>query len=161
MLAAKSAALNDLEQTMRIIHGDIREISKLVSPNSFQVIVCNPPYFCGKQGSFHTHQLTCNEQDMLKAVRYALMPRGTFFTCCPADRFLLMADVMRENGLAPKRVRFVSSRADKAPYLVLIEGKLGAKPGYVMMPQLVALNAHNEYTPEMKTIYHMNNEDTP
>ena len=158
-LAARSAAINRLEQNMSIIHGDIRQIEDLIPARSFQAVVCNPPYFTGNQGSAHTHQLSCSEQDILKAAKYSLLPQGYFYTCCPADRFLIMADVMRQHGLEPKRIRFVSSLVDKAPYLVLIEGKLGAKPGYVMMPQLIMLDELNQYTDETKAIYHINNED--
>lgn len=158
-LASRSAALNGLEHGMRIVHGDIRQIKELVPAHSFDAVVCNPPYFTGDQGRAHTHQLSCDEQDILKAVKYSLLPKGYFYTCCPADRLLIMADVMRQHGLEPKRIRFVASRAEKAPYLVLIEGRLDVKPGYIIGPQLIILNESNQYTDELKSIYHIHNEE--
>ena len=158
-LAARSAELNGLEHSMRTIHGDIRHIEELVPAQSFHAVVCNPPYFSGDQGRAHTHQLNCDEQDILKAVKHSLLPKGYFYTCCPADRLLIMADVMRQHGLEPKRVRFVASRVEKAPYLVLIEGRLGAKPGYIIEPQLIILDESNQYTDELNSIYHIHNEE--
>ena len=160
-LAKKSVKLNELEEYIHIILGDIRQIDQFAPPKSFDVVVCNPPYFTENVGGINTHQHTCNEEDVIKAAVHLLLPRGYFYACCPANRLLVIADAMRKHNVAPKFIRFIASRQDKAPYLVLIQGRLGAKAGYVTLPQLILLDSSNQYTDEMNKIYHIKNEEKP
>ena len=59
---------------------------------------------------------------------------------------------MRENGIEPKTLRFVSKKGDTQPWLVLIEGKRGAKNGLKVEKNLVAYNDDGTLTREMLEI---------
>ena len=59
---------------------------------------------------------------------------------------------MRNNGIEPKRLRFVSKKGDTQPWLVLIEGKRGAKNGLKVEAPLVAYNNDGSLSEEMLSI---------
>ena len=61
---------------------------------------------------------------------------------------------MKNNGIEPKRLRFVSKNPDTAPWLFLIEGKKGSKPFMKVLPQLYVWN-ESGYSEEMEKIYSM------
>ena len=51
---------------------------------------------------------------------------------------------LRAHGTEPKRLRFVHTRAEAAPSLVLVEGKRGGASGLVIEPPLVVGSAEWE-----------------
>lgn len=159
VLAQKSAALNGLEDRFSVTRGDLREAECLLPGESFDAVICNPPYHPGSQGRPDSHQHSCDEADAARAARWLLKPKGRLYICCPAGRMLVTAGAMSAAGIEPKRIRMASSFAHKAPYLCLMEGTLGAKPGCVFEPQLVLLKAPRRYSGEYKAIYHMEEED--
>jgi tRNA1(Val) A37 N6-methylase TrmN6 len=60
---------------------------------------------------------------------------------------------MRKNSLEPKRLTFVVKNTSDAPWLVLIEGKKGAKPFLKVTPPVVMYNQDGEYTDFIKKLY--------
>ena len=158
-LAQRSAALNRLEGQMQVLQGDMREIHALLPAASFDAVICNPPYHPNGQGRPDSHQHSCDEEDVAGAAGYLLKPKGRLYVCCPPNRMFVMADVMKRRGIEPKRLRLVASLPHKAPYLCLMEGALGARPGCVLEPQLVLMMDSGTYSCEYKAIYHMEEED--
>ena len=55
-------------------------------------------------------------------------------------------------GIEPKVLREVIQRKGKAAWLVLLEGKVGAKPGMEIMPPLF-VEENGELSDEMMQIY--------
>ena len=55
-------------------------------------------------------------------------------------------------------MRLVASRADKPPYLSLIEAKKGAAPGLLIEKQLIIMDTDGSYTRETDEIYHREHE---
>ena len=72
------------------------------------------------------------------------------------DRIMIdIIEGMRKVCLEPKRIRMVhSSHVNKPPILVLVEGVLHGRP-FKRMPPLIMYDENQEYTPELKVIYHM------
>ena len=48
--------------------------------------------------------------------------------CHLPERLVDVLATMRSHSIEPKRIRFVQQRIDSPPWLVLVEGKRGAKP---------------------------------
>ena len=44
LMAERSVSLNDLNERVKIIKGDIKEASKIFGGATFDVVTCNPPY---------------------------------------------------------------------------------------------------------------------
>ena len=61
-------------------------------------------------------------------------------------------EAMRRNGLEPKRLRMVQQRPDTAPWLFLLEGRRGGRPGLRVLPTLY-LEEDGRPSREMEEIY--------
>ena len=77
---------------------------------------------------------------------------GRFCAVFPADRLADIFSAMKENGIEPKRLWTGSSKREKPPYIVLVEGKKGASVG-LDIETVVIHDENGEYTPFLKKIY--------
>ena len=72
-MAKRSVKLNQLEEKIEIVEGDIKEASTIFSHDSFDVITSNPPYMIGNHGlknpkeakAIARHEVLCNFADIL------------------------------------------------------------------------------------------------
>ena len=145
------------------LQGDLREIRTLLPAHSFRLVTCNPPYFQAGTGYLcpedsrrrarHEQEESCTIGEVCEAAAWLLQYGGRFCLCQRPERLTDVLSAMRQAGLEPKRLRWVQQRAGKAPWLFLVEGKAGAKPGLTVEPPLLAENADGSYSDEMKTIY--------
>jgi tRNA1(Val) A37 N6-methylase TrmN6 len=162
-MAARSVQLNGLEDAICVHAGDLRQIRTLLPHAKYDLVTCNPPY--GKAGGtllnpdeskrLARHEDTCQIEDVAAAARWLLRNGGRLCCVFPAHRLLELCDAMRGKKIEPKRIRLVSARADKAPNLCLVEGKLDARPGLHMESTLVIYDGQGQYTPELRRIYGM------
>ena len=160
-MAARSIQLNDLEEQICVHEGDLRCIRTLLPHAKYDLVTCNPPY--GKAGGtllnpdeskrLARHEDTCMIADVAQAAQWLLRNGGRLCCVFPAHRLLELCDAMRVKKIEPKRIRLVCSRADKAPNLCLVEGKLDARPGLHMESTLVIYDDNGQYTPELRRIY--------
>ena len=67
---------------------------------------------------------------------------------------LELCDALREKRLEPKRVRMVCAKADRAPYLLLLEAVKNARPSLLWLPPLVVYDSDGKETEEIARIYH-------
>lgn len=162
-MAVRSVQLNGLEDAISVHAGDLRQIRTLLPHAKYDLVTCNPPY--GKAGGtllnpdeskrLARHEDTCQIEDVAAAAQWLLRNGGRLCCVFPAHRLLELCDVMRGKKIEPKRIRLVSARADKAPNLCLVEGKLDARPGLHMESTLVIYDGQGQYTPELRRIYGM------
>ena len=157
-MAARSMAMNGLNEKIRVLPGDLRSIRTLLPHARYDLVTCNPPY--GKAGGtllnpdaskrLARHEESCAIED----VACALLQNGGRLCCVfPAARMIELSDAMRKYRMAPKRIRMVHSRVEKAAHLCLMEGMLDARPGLIIEPPLVIYDENNAYTPELRRIY--------
>ena len=60
---------------------------------------------------------------------------------------------MKNNGIEPKTIRFVSKTPSDAPWLFLIEGRKGGKPFMNVMKNLYIKDENGNFSEEMMSIY--------
>ena len=72
--------------------------------------------------------------------------------CIRPERLFELTCAMQKVKIEPKRIRFVSQRDGLAPWLVLVEGKLGRNPGVTVEPELHIEGADGKESPEMLKI---------
>lgn len=161
-MAARSVALNGLEERIRIYAEDMRQAAGIIGYGCAHLVTCNPPY--GKQGSTlknssesvtiarHEEETTIDEWTASCAA--VLRNMGRLCMVFPAQRILELTDAYRHARIEPKRIRMVYAKADRAPYLVLLEGMKNAKPGLLWMPPLVVYHPDGTETDEIDRIYH-------
>jgi len=141
-LALKSVKYNNLEDKIKIINCDIKDVHKqnLQRP---QVIVCNPPYFKtavykneNSNKAFARHDYSINIDDLCCAVGKNLDFGKRFYVIFPSQRMAELIDSLLKYNLQPKMLRLVQAK-DKAPHLVLIESVLGGRSGIKILNNLV------------------------
>lgn len=158
-LSRENASANGLSN-VSILTADLRSHRELFPAESFDMVVTNPPYFPENSGysapaghrAAAREEKTCTLTDVCAAARFALRWGGTFCVVHRPERLSELFCVMTAAGIEPKRLRMVQYSALKAPSLVLVEGRRGAKPGLIIDPPLVLTDEHGE-TDEVQKIY--------
>lgn len=146
-LARKSIEKNGISK-INVICADAKDHKKLdeiIGNNTVDLVVSNPPYYKENSGGQYTEsrRAACREEmslsiyDVADAARRLLNHGGRLCVCYKPQRLCDLVDAMRKNGIEPKRMRFVHSEVDAAPWLVLVEGKKGSNPFLEIMPPLV------------------------
>lgn len=167
-MARRSVCMNDLEDKIDIVTGDIKEAASLFGAASFDVCTCNPPYMIGGHGLTNPsmpkmiarHEILCDMEDIAREVSKILVPGGNFFMVHRPFRLVEIVNILTKYKLEPKRIRFVHPYVDKEPNLVLIEAKKGAKSRVTIEKPLIVYQSPGEYTDEIFDIYKPKEYDT-
>ena len=160
-MAAKSVALNGLENQIKIVNGDLKKVSELFDRHSFDAVTCNPPYMTDEHGERNAldamtiarHEVLCTLEDVVAAADYLLAPHGRFFMIHKPFRLPEIFVTLAAHKLEPKCMRLISPFADKEPNMVMIEARKNAKRRLKIEPPLVVRNDDGEYTAEIRQIY--------
>jgi len=160
-MAARSVALNSLEDRVRIVRGDLRCVDGLFNKHSFNVVTCNPPYMIDTHGrgneldakTIARHEVLCTLEDVVAAADYLLATHGRFFMIHRPFRLPEIFEALAAHKLEPKRMRLIHPFADKEPNMVMIEARKNAKRRLTIEPPLVVRYDNGEYTAEITRIY--------
>lgn len=166
-MARRSVEMNG--QPIEVVEADMRTAHEALGRGRFDAAVCNPPYYRADGGRISrkgegeyegaaTHELFCSLREVSESASRLLRFGGKLFICCPVERLSEAFCALSENSLEPKRLRLVSARADKLPYLALIEAKKGAAPGLKLESELTVTEADGSLTAEARRIYHIEDE---
>lgn len=162
--ARRSVQLNGLAQSIRIVQGDIRELSEELGAGKFDIVTANPPYRNQDMGRMATdderavarHEHAGGIDVFLRAAAVLLVSGGRFYVVYLAERLAELLAGMRCFRLEPKRLRTVQSRAGEPARMVLIEGRKNGRPGMIVeAPLIVYAGAGRDYTPEVLAMYGM------
>ncbi len=126
------------------ILADLKMLWDAAPLDKCDLVTCNPPYKAYNAGIESTltaqkiarHEVLCNIYDVCSAARKLLRFGGRLCICNRPERLADCMDAMRQNGIEPKRLRFVAKNSESAPWLFLLEGRKGGKPFLQMEPQL-------------------------
>lgn len=143
-LSRRSVKLNGFEERIEIIEGDIRKIKSLFPTNSFDYVITNPPYIETKSGlispasqkALARHEVLCDMNDVLEAIRYLLKPLKRGACVYPATRFGELILKSTKKGLEPKRTQFVHPSPKGKAELVMVEFIKEGKLGLEILPPL-------------------------
>ena len=160
-MARRSVRLNDLEDKVKIVQGDIKEAGQIFDAASFDVVTSNPPYMINSHGlqnpdapkAIARHEVCCSLEDVVAAAARCLKSGGKFYMVHRPFRLAEIMVVMHEYKLEPKRMQLVYPFVDKEPSMVLIEGARGGKSRITVEKPLIIYEAPGIYTPEIYDIY--------
>ncbi len=158
--ARRSVVLNGLQERIEIIEGDVREISQVLDPQSFEVVVANPPFrslgggrvASGSERAAARHELAGGLADFVSAASWLLPDGGRFYVVYLAERADELLACMRQAYLAPRRLRCVHGRSGDPARMVLVEGRKNGGAGLTIEPPLVVREGES-YTREVLEIY--------
>ena len=169
-LAEKAAAKNNLSDRLIFCCDDLRNVKAHFATGSFDLVVCNPPYYPPGSGyvsgcdAMRTAraEVSCTLEDICQAAAYLLRWGGSFCLVHKPERLTDLLCALRGAALEPKRLRFVCKTAEAAPSLVLVDARRGGKPGLTIEPPLLLQQADGSPTAEVDAIYfRTSQEDTP
>ncbi len=160
-LAAESARINGVEDRIRFLQGDVKDIRTLVEGGSFSLVICNPPYGEAGRGLLSErdasyiarHETTASLRDFARAASYALQPGGRFVLVHRPSRLPDIFEACRANGLEPKRMRMVAPRPGAAPNIVLVSAVKGGGRELTAEPTLFVRDEGGAYSEELQKIY--------
>jgi Methyltransferase small domain. len=162
-MARRSVLLNQLQDRVEIVTGDLKESPYYLGFEKFQLVVSNPPYKKAGSGvvnpndakAISRHEIFCTLEDVLNVAKKLLTHGGRLAMVHRPERLTDILYGMRQNGLEPKRIQVVYGSVDKPPRLLLIEGVKGGKPHLMWLPPLIVYDQEGNITPNIREIYHM------
>lgn len=160
-MACESVAINNLQEKIKIIEGDIKKVSQIFKIHSFDVVISNPPYMkvnSGKNNIFDAksiarHEIFCNLEELIVSAEFLLKNHGSFFMIHRPERLSEIFYLCKKYKLEPKVMRFIVPFENKEPTMVLVESRKDAKPDLKVLKNLVVYKEKGVYTDEILSIY--------
>ncbi len=160
-LLQRSIELNSFTG-INVINSDLKELKGKVNFGYYNLVVCNPPYKENGTGIHNPnsgkktarHEVLCSLEDIIRVSSSLLNFGGRLCMCQRPERLTDILTLMREYTLEPKRIRMVQQRLNKAPKLVLVEGRKGGKRGFMNSePTLMIEDEGGNFSQEMLKVY--------
>ena len=163
-MAKRSVALNQLEDRIEMIQGDIKAVGKIFPKSVYDVVTANPPYMHGEglinpkdAKAISRHEVACELEDVIEGAESLLRTHGRFFMIHRPNRLVDIMFYMRQYGIEPKGLTMIQPKKGKAPNLLIIEGKKGAKKELKIKAPLIIYQEDGAYTKETLALYHQEN----
>jgi len=168
-MAVRSVKYNGLDNQITLLNNDIKDLDKLIGKDKIDCITCNPPYFKYQESSninkndyltIARHEVLIDIEEICKKASLLLRDGGRFALVHRTDRMLDVLDAYRNNGIEPKRLRFVYPKKDSKDSLIfLIEGiKSKNKGGLKILKPMYIYNKNGKYTKEVLKIFNYKEE---
>jgi tRNA1Val (adenine37-N6)-methyltransferase len=162
-LAKKNIQANHWVDRMNIVQGDARQPGRFLAAESFDLVVCNPPYRATGSGRINRadeaaiarHELKATLDDMVSAAFFAVRNRCPVCFVYPAGGMARLLTALEQKNFAVKRVQPVYSYigSDQAS-LVLVEAVKNGGPGCLLAaPFYLYAGPDRAYSPAMRTLY--------
>ncbi len=160
-IARKNMQENGMEDRMRILCMDMRELDQIHTGGPVDLVVSNPPFRKARSGRINPdsrraiarHEIAVTLPEVVAAGARMLRPKGRFVTVVPAERTADVLGLMDASGLAPKRLRMVHSSRDTEAKLVVAEGVKGVHEGVRVAPPLILYGQNGRYTEDAAALF--------
>lgn len=148
-LSQKTAEYNDFDN-FEIVNCKLQEIPEKYR-EQYSLILCNPPYERAGTGFDNDEyekavcrkEITLTLREIAKAASFALKFGGRICLLHRADRIAEVCYELKSVNIEVKKIQFVGGRCGAKPYLAMIEGVKGGKPGCEIMENLINTRGEN------------------
>jgi tRNA1Val (adenine37-N6)-methyltransferase len=161
-LISQNIERNHLQGRISLQQGDMRQMNALFPPETFDWVMCNPPYgklATGRQNpaaeqAVCRHEIQAELADVARAISYSLKNRGRAALVYPANRAAVLLAALKTASLEPKRLQIVYSYPDSQGKLVLVEAmKNGGEELVILPPFFIYDEPGGKYSREMARLY--------
>jgi len=160
-LAERNILLNGMEERVKVVRADVKDMKNIASPLTYDLVVSNPPFrkptsgrlSLGEEKAVARHELRLKFADLAETASYLLRARGRFSLIFHPERFLEVIDTLRGSRLEPKRIRFVHNDLESSSKIVLIEAVKDGRAGIKVEKPLFMYNEKGGYTEEVNAMY--------
>jgi tRNA1Val (adenine37-N6)-methyltransferase len=158
--AERNVRLNGYEDRIAIGCIDISSATGHFMPESFDSVICNPPYRPASSGRLSPsgekqiarHELKANLDDFVQVAAFLLKNKGRFACIHLGDRTVDLLTAMRDAAIEPKRLRVVHPFAAAKASMILVEAVKGGRSGLDVLPPLIVYDSAKVYTAELNAI---------
>ena len=173
-MARDSAIQNGLQDKFEVICADVKNIRSILKAESFDKVLCNPPYFTnsGNSGqksvsdegndalninaktgkSVSRTESTATLDDFVKGASYALRFGGDAWFVIKADRMASLIYSLKSYNLEPKEATLIYPKPTSDVDVVIIKARKGAKEG-LKISLFFVTDDNGEYTDKYKETY--------
>lgn len=145
LLAEENAKENHVDDKIKFICGDVKNISELCTKESFDLVTMNPPYFeagnnieCDNDAMhIARHETVAKLSDFIEAASYALKQNGRLCMVHRPSRLPDIFEILRKNNLEPKRLQMIAPHTGEAANIALIEAVKGAGKELKILPEII------------------------
>jgi len=160
-MANRSVQYNNLEEKMKFINGDLKDLNLMKQLPKAEVVTVNPPYKLHNSGIINPddknaiarHEICCTLEDVIIACRILLKDNGRMYMVHRPQRLADILCLMRKHKIEPKLIRMIHPNIKKAPNIVLIEGQRDGGAFLKWEPPLYIYDENGKYTNELNEIY--------
>lgn len=168
-LAKQSVELNNLQNQIELINADIKDIYKIVGPNTFDIVVSNPPYFKYLPTSninkndyltIARHEVLITLEEIVIEAKKLLKDGGYVYFVHRAERLSELVLALNKHNFGLRRIRFIYPKvSSKSALLVLIEARQNKKDDCIIEEPLYIYSGEYEYTDEVRKIFNFKKEN--
>lgn len=160
-MANHSAALNNIEDHMRFVAGNVKDAAALFGKERFDVVTVNPPYMPAGTGlvnpddakAIARHEILCTLEDVVKAAAGVLKTGGKFYMVHRPARLPAIMRLLKENKLAAGRLCFIHPYAGKEATMLLIGATKGGNDLLKVEAPVIIYKEPQVYTEQVLRIY--------
>ena len=160
-LSKRNVELNSQFDGINFENMDVRDIPSRILPETYDLVVSNPPYFPKGNGRLPQrisratarHELNGTLNDFIQAAVYMLPYGGRFCLVIPSSRFYETADCLKGCNMGLRRLQFVHPKENEQSHLVLIESERFYNGRHEAMPAITIHMADGSFSPEMNHLF--------
>lgn len=159
-MATRSVELNNLQDRVQIKELDINEATKALGYNSFDIVVCNPPYTKESAGALSNseHVNICRREvrvtldKIIENASKLVKSGGYFYIIHKAERLAEVIKLMIDNNFAPKLLYNVHPKQHLDADTIIIQAKKDANQN-MKIKTIVIYENDNTYSEFAKKLY--------
>lgn len=157
-LAARNAERCGLAGRMTLVCRDVRGASRELGRESFDKVVCNPPYFDfsdggdGGRNALAKRESEARLEDFIATGAECLRFGGDFTLVMRAERLADAVSSFRAHGLEPKTLTLIFPRPDAEAGSFVMTARKGGRPG-LRTDALYVTDGEGRPTERIKELY--------
>lgn len=139
-MANRSVAMNNLEEKVRILQADVKNISDFIPSGYADIVVCNPPYYKANSGekriseniAIARHEIKLTLKELIQNTCKILKFGGLFYLVHKAERMAEVITTLSEQNLIPKQIYTICTNKSNIVDTFIVVCKLGANHGVIV-----------------------------
>jgi tRNA1(Val) A37 N6-methylase TrmN6 len=158
-LAVKTIKINNLESQINLINDDVLEWYKTVETDTYDLIVCNPPYFKSSleneniSKKIARHEKDLSLENLFMIAKKILKNKSRIVIVHRPERMIEITCIMKKYNIEPKRIQLIYPKIGKDANILLIEGVKNGKTGLKIEKPIYSHNEDGTYTEEIEKYF--------
>lgn len=160
-LSLRNCSLNQRFDIISFENMDVRDLPSRFLPESFDMVVSNPPYFKAGEGrlpksqsrAYARHELNGTLKDFIEAAVYLLSYGGRFSFVIPSSRFNETYEYLKQSNMGLKRLQFVHPSEGQSSHLCFIDSEKFYNGKHEPVPSFCIHLKDGSYSPELERLF--------